>query len=304
MRTDTRATSSAGATGSPTRAPAQRSSIHAIAPGTYTPTIGTEIAEHSGASHEPVAAPTTHQVIIGYTGTGRTAMVRARLAQHLHQGGRAYVFDKAHSHVWAMDVPNCTVYRTLSEIETALTRLDTEIGDRYNDLANRITTYNRPNLLVAIEDLPILRRRLNEVWTQRHPGRHTLSPAVRALNELFTTAGHVGIHVVATSGPAHPHELGFSTTNDAHPGGRADITNTAWTVHPGVSGAQWRRLFGELPRPQEDPHVSSRWRGWWRQVDPAAGHVSAPLKGMWLTGRQARDLANNHPHPATVRGAS
>lgn len=107
-----------------------------------------------------LAGESPHVLISAGTGAGKSASLRALAAQALEKGYQVVILDvKRHSHMWAENLPNVYIARTLAEIGNALTMIGQETHSR-NRMAEQWLRAQQQagNWDALITDAPVGRR--------------------------------------------------------------------------------------------------------------------------------------------------
>jgi hypothetical protein len=136
------------------------------------------------------------------SGGGKSVTGRTIIAQLVHNGARAIIFDVAkrgRSHVWARDVPGIVISRTVQDAHARLIALSGEMDQRYEKLeADDSTRFQR--VLICMEEMNATINRLNNYWTEvRKATDPKISPAVQALADILFAGREGRMHVIAVA---------------------------------------------------------------------------------------------------------
>lgn len=142
------------------------------------------------------------------SGAGKSVLVRAVIAQFLHNGAQVIIADgKRISQSWCKDLPGVTYTRTGAEMHDALIALQAEV-DRRNGLVDAVAAEDEdsvdvgPRIVFVFEEqgvgVPLLVKHWNAIRDSK-AGDPKRSPALDALDFVLMTGRQVRCHVVSVA---------------------------------------------------------------------------------------------------------
>jgi hypothetical protein len=140
------------------------------------------------------------------SGAGKSVLLRAVIAQFLHNGAQVIIADgKRISQSWCKNLAGVSYYRTGEQMHDALIALQAEV-DRRNDLIDAVDAEDEdsvdvgPRIVFVFEEqnvgVPMLVKYWNKAKQKGDPKR---SPALDALDFILCTGRQVKVHVVSVA---------------------------------------------------------------------------------------------------------
>jgi hypothetical protein len=222
-----------------------------------------------------LALDSPHLGVSGDSGSGKSVLLQALLAQALGKGAIAVVLDlKRHSHRWCQDLPNVVYAKDVAHIHDLMILVGREVQSR-NVLADDPTADVGPRLLVVLEEANASFDLLSQYWAEmREPGDPKRSPAATALAFTLFTGRAVRTNVIVAAQQLRA---------DAVAGG-ASRENLGVRLLGGATEATWRMLAPEVKPVPPKPKTKGRWR-------LVTGGELTEFQSLWATDDEAREWA-------------
>lgn len=228
-------------------------------------------------------ADSPHVLISAGSGGGKSTIVRALVAQGLHNGAVAVVCDiKRISHAWTRGMPNVHYARDIAEIHDTLIAVKAEL-DRRNGLVDELADENGnlspevaselgPRILLVMEEMNATARRLADHWRKvKAKDDPAVSPAVEALGDILFMGRAVLVNVIAVAQMMTARTLGGPEARE----------NFATRIMARYTVNAWRMLAPEVwPMPRSSRHAG--------RLQVVIGGAARETQGIYMTPAEAR----------------
>lgn len=222
-----------------------------------------------------LALDSPHLGVSGDSGSGKSVLLQALLAQALHKGAVVVMLDmKRHSHRWCQGLPNVLYCKDVAHIHDTMVLVGKEV-QRRNEVADDPDADVGPRVLTVLEEANATADLLAQYWAElRAPGDPKRSPALTALAFTLFTGRAVRANVVVAAQQLRA---------DAVAGGAAR-ENLGVRLLGGATEATWRMLAPEVRPVPPKPRVKGRWR-------LVTGGELTEFQSLWATDEEARAWA-------------
>lgn len=219
-----------------------------------------------------LALDSPHLGVSGDSGSGKSVLLQALLAQALGKGAIAVVLDlKRHSHRWCQGLHNVIYAKDVGHIHDMMILVGREV-QRRNVLADDPDADVGPRLFVILEEANATFDLLAQYWAElRQPGDPKRSPAATALAFTLFTGRAVRANVVVAAQQLRA---------DAVAGGAAR-ENLGVRLLGGATEATWKMLAPEVKPVPPKPKAKGRWR-------LVCGGELTEFQSLWAGDKEAR----------------
>lgn len=188
-----------------------------------------------GPVHWDLGDDSPHLGVGGGSGSGKSELVSAVVAQFMRGGAGVVVLDpKYASHRWLMGVPQVLYCTEPAMLHDTILWLDEEL--RRRGRLSQISTAEEPRIVVLLEERNSMQTLLREHWFAVRPkGAQMRSPALAALDRLSSQGRSLNINVILAAQSVAQVDIGSRNSYGAFcVAGRMPINAWRLIMGPGA----------------------------------------------------------------------